>query len=57
MWFVEKLGPLPGAEAPPAGRTNGAAKTQAKASSAQRPPAAAPKAAPEPEKKKKKGWF
>jgi hypothetical protein len=52
MWFVDKLGPAPGAESsqPPA-RANGAAQAQS-----QRAPAkgASP---PKPEKKKKKGWF
>jgi hypothetical protein len=57
MWFVDKLGPAPGA-AQPATRANGAAKTQAQPA-AQRPQPAQAKAAPapEPEKKKKKGWF
>jgi hypothetical protein len=58
MWFVDKLGPAPGAaSSPQQGRPNGAAKAQAP--TPQRTQAAPAKAAPppEPEKKKKKGWF
>jgi hypothetical protein len=62
MWFVDKLGPAPGAAPSPSNqRPNGAGKAQISAQRSQ--PAAAKPAAvkaappPEPEKKKKKGWF
>ena len=56
MWFVDKLGPAPGAaSSPQQGRPNGAAKAQAPQRTQAAPAKAAPP--PEPEKKKKKGWF
>lgn len=52
MWFVDKLGPAPGADtSSPAARPNGAAQAQNQRSSAKSAPQ------PQPEKKKKKGWF
>ncbi|HYD73335.1 MAG TPA: hypothetical protein VEF55_09360 [Candidatus Binatia bacterium] len=57
MWFVDKLGPAPGAvSAPPGSRANGASQPQAAAPRAQAP-AAKTTPTPEPDKKKKKGWF
>jgi hypothetical protein len=68
MWFVDKLGPPPGAanpsqQAKPNGAAKSAAPQQARAAApqAKSAPQPAPKAAPAPppadEKKKKKGWF
>lgn len=56
MWFVDKLGPTPGAA--PSNRpaqANGAAQAAAPPRTQAAPQKSAP--APEPEKKKKKGWF
>jgi hypothetical protein len=71
-WFVDKLGPMPGAGAAPTPKANGGQPQQAARQAQSAPPpksappqqaqpqrsAAPPPKAPEPEPpKKKKGWF
>jgi hypothetical protein len=57
MWFVEKLGPLPGSPQAKSA-ANGAAKPAPKSAAAPSRPAQQPGPAAQPEPpKKKKGWF